>query len=116
MHSIKRRYGSPIPPATGSHLGANSSMDGLLPRSPAQGANTNIYCNEETKYVRCLATNGEGARPKGVREAAHQRSTAVPQARPAPKPLSTTSFPGFSRPSLTASSRASGTEPAEVLP
>ena len=41
--------------------------------------------------------------------------TAVPQARPAPKPDRTVSRPGRSRPSWTASSSAKGTEQAEVL-
>src|SRR5262245_9520727 len=46
----------------------------------------------------------------------YQRINAVPQARPAPKPLRTSRLAGWTRPSATASSRARGTDPAEVLP
>ncbi len=50
------------------------------------------------------------------RNTPYHRTSAVPQERPAPKPLSTASLPGWTRPSAAASSRASGTEPADVLP
>src|SRR5438094_1671290 len=45
-----------------------------------------------------------------------QRSSAEPQVSPAPIPVISTSFPGWSRPSAAASPRASGIEPDEVLP
>ena len=43
------------------------------------------------------------------------RSTA-PQVKPPPKVVSSTLEPDLTRPSLTASARAMGTEAAEVLP
>ena len=43
-------------------------------------------------------------------------TTADPQLRPAPKPQSTTMSPFWTRPPLTASSKAIGIEAAEVLP
>src|SRR5262245_27509523 len=46
----------------------------------------------------------------------HHLITAVPQVRPAPKPLRTVTSPGLSRPSAIASSTASGIEPADVFP
>src|SRR6185369_215157 len=49
-------------------------------------------------------------------EEVYQRMTAVPQVRPAPKPDSTTNWSRCKRPSASASSRASGIEPADVLP
>src|SRR5699024_3013245 len=42
--------------------------------------------------------------------------SAEPPVRPAPMPVSSTSLPGSSRPSSSASARASGIDPEEVLP
>ena len=44
-----------------------------------------------------------------------QRIIAAPQLRPAPKPAHAITSPGCTLPLFTASSRASGIEPAEVL-
>jgi hypothetical protein len=46
----------------------------------------------------------------------YNRQQAVPQARPPPKPQTTTVLSGPIRPVRQASSRASGIEPLEVLP
>src|SRR6266404_3269612 len=46
----------------------------------------------------------------------HHSITAAPQVRPAPKTISKIRSPRWTRPEVTASSRAMATEAAEVLP
>ncbi len=53
---------------------------------------------------------------RGVANRAYQHTIAVPHVSPAPKPLNTILLPGLTRSSAIASSSASGTEPADVLP
>src|SRR5258708_3486393 len=101
-----------------------------VPGHDRREAPANVVRSEFVKFASRLADEGRGLQPTvalSLRERrsyplaeregyGYQRINAVPQARPAPKPLSTTRSLALTRPSCTASSRASGTEPAEVLP
>src|SRR5262249_35913591 len=103
------------PPRGGVGRGrARPPAPGGRPRGVGAGV---VWVSETASNCERMASACDLARaacPKAAR--LPQRITAVPHASPAPKPDSTTNCPGRTFPSLTASSSARGTLPADVLP
>jgi len=71
---------------------------------------------QDARSERPATGHGQPRRVGRAGGARHSLHTALPQARPPPKPQTTIVLPGPIRPARHASSIASGIEPLEVFP